>query len=793
MFNKLKSYWPHLAMVLAFFCIVLFLFFPAFQGKKIQQSDTVQAMGVNKEIVDYRESNGEEPLWTNQIFGGMPTFMLTTTYPGDMPMMLRWGLSLGIPWPVCIIFMSFLSFYVLMLVMKVDFRLAGIAALAFGLATYGFLLLEAGHNTKALAIAFMPGVLAGVWLGLKGNIWKGAWVTGLFTMMEVHANHPQITYYLLMILFLFAAVETVGAVKAGALKPLLKRFAILAIAGLLGAGANLGRLWTIYEYSKFTIRGKSELAAKQNSGENNGVSLDYATAWSNGKAESFTLLIPNFMGGASGSELSKDSELGKAIGRAPNAKQILKSVPTYWGDQPFTSGPFYLGAITIFLFILSLFVLQKQTLWWIIPAAVLSLLLSWGKHFMWFTELFYHYVPLYKKFRAVSMTLVMLQLLLPFAGFYGLAKWMEMPKVDRQAVMKKALISMGALMGLLFVAGSMMDFQGPNDATLASRGWPMDAIQSDRASMFRSDWMRSLLFIAVVAVSLWLWAKEKLKSNLLYAILGLTVLIDLAGVNNRYLNSDDYVSARKMETPYQATQADMQIKQDPDPHYRVFNTSERLDAGARTAYFHKTLGGYSAAKMMRYQDLIETHIGRGNQSVINMLNAKYILQDQGNGLKAVRNPNALGNAWLVKNVKFVPNADAELAALNNFKPAEEAIVDERFKSDLSQQSYSGQGSIRLTQYDPKEMVYAYQSDSPQLAVFSEIYYPKGWKAYIGDEEAKIVRVNYTLRAIEMPAGNHTLTMKFEPTSYHLGSKLALVCSLLILLGFPAMMYFKGKE
>ncbi|MFT7114110.1 MAG: hypothetical protein ACI8P7_000891 [Candidatus Azotimanducaceae bacterium] len=790
---KLKSILPHVGVVAIFFAVVLIYFFPVFEGKRINQSDSVNGAGVTKEIVDFRKANnGEEPLWTNSMFAGQPTFFVSTIYPYDLGGWITNTLSIGIPKPISSVFISFICFYFLLLVFRVDWRIAAIGALAYGLSTYMFLLLEAGHNNKTYAMAYMPGLLGAIVLTLRDKLWLGAFLTAMFTAVEIRTNHPQVTYYLLLILLVFFINEFVQAVKNKGLPVFAKKIIILLFAAFLGVAPNLSRLWTNYEYSKYTIRGKSELSAKIKSGENGGVSLDYATAWSSGKAETFTALVPNFHGGASSTALSKDSELAKKIGRAPNAKQILKNVPTYFGEMPFTSGPIYFGAIVIFLFVLGLFVVEKRMLWWLIPATILSILLSWGRHFMWFTEFFYNYVPMYNKFRTVSMTLVMAEMLMPLLGFYGLHKLFQLNKEDALKTMKKASITIASLLGLLFMASLMMDYSGANDASLASKGWPVDAILKDREAMVKADIFRSLIFIALAGGAIWMILKSKLKSSYGLLIIGALVLIDLVGVNHRYLNADDYVNKSRFTQAFKPTQADLQIMQDPDPHYRVFNQAERLDAGARTCYFHKSLGGYSAVKMGRYQELIDAHISKGNPAVINMLNTKYVLRDNGGELQAVKNPGTLGNAWFVKEVKEVANADAEIAALGNFDPNTTAIVDKRFMEGL-ETNYSGVGSVTLNSYSPKELKYTYNTPAEQLIVLSEIYYDKGWVARVDGNEVEIKRANYVLRTIEVPAGKHDLVLSFKPTSYHLGSTIGLI-AVILLIGFGAgVVYLEIKN
>lgn len=791
---NIKSAVPHIIAMAAFLLVTFIYFQPLFQGKKVYQGDIVNYIGMSQEINDFRSETGEEALWTNRMFGGMPAYQISHQTPSNLTRFVDRVLSFNLPQQAAYVLLAFIGFYILLITMGVSPALAIVGALGYGLTTYLFIIIEAGHNTKAHAMAYVAPLIAGVLLTYKGKILKGSALTSLFLALHFRANHVQISYYLLMILIIFALFEFASAYKENRLKSFFKASLILVFAALLGIGANIEKLWSTYDYGKYSTRSKSELTIDGNQeNKTSGLNKDYATTWSYGKMETFNLMIPNFMGGASGSELSKDSEAYKVLKKrnVPNAKNVIKRMPTYWGDQPFTSGPVYIGAIMCFLFVLGAFLVKGKLKWWLLTCTLLSFALAWGNNMMWFTDLFLDYIPGYNKFRTVSMILVIAEFTIPFLGFLAI-KELVSEKLNKNNFINSLKYALGITGGLCLafaIAGpSMFSFSSLGDGQYPD--FLVSALEIDRASMLRADSLRSLLFILLAAGSIYLFQTKKIKLIAFASVLGVLVLADMLPVNKRFLNSDDFVKAKKMNQPFQKTAVDAQILADKELNFRVYNTSERLDAGARTSYFHNNLGGYHGAKLKRYQELMDMQISRGNASVINMLNTKYVIRKGGDGnLVASQNPKRLGAAWLVNSTTVVNNADDEMTQLSSFNPAEEVLIDKRY--GVSTKTYSGNGSISLRTYKPNHLTYSVNTNAEAFAVFSEIYYGTGWNAYVDGELNDHYRVNYVLRGMPLPKGNYQVEFKFEPQSVAIGSTIALVCSILIylLLGFVGFKSF----
>ena len=540
---------------------------------------------------------------------------------------------------------------------------------------------------------------------------------------------------------------------------------VLVFAAILAIGANIEKIWTTYEYGKYSTRSQSELTIDgDQENKTSGLNKDYATSWSYGKMETFNLMIPNLMGGASGSELSEDSDVYQVLkkNRVPNAKNIIKRMPTYWGDQPFTSGPVYIGAVICFLFVLGAFIVRGRLKWWLITCTLLSFALAWGHNMMWLTDIFLDYVPGYNKFRSVSMILVIAELTIPLLGFLALKEILS-EKTGKKELIKSLKFALGITGGLCvlfaFVGPSLFNFTSNGDAQLPD--FIVSALESDRASLLRSDALRSLFFILLTGLSIYLFHTKKIKMFAFATVLAVLVLADMLPVNKRYLNADDFVKARKMEQPFKKTAVDAQILEDKELNFRVYNLAERLDAGARTSYFHNNIAGYHGAKLKRYQELIDLQLSKANASVVNMLNTKYIIRKGPSGdLIASQNPSRYGPAWLVKEVEVVANADEEMKLLSTFDLSNKALVDQRF--GLSSTSYSSTGSIKLSSYEPNHLVYDVNVDEVSFAVFSEIFYDKGWNAYINGELNEHYRVNYVLRGMNLPKGEYQVEFKFEP-------------------------------
>ena len=790
--EKLKKIGPHLMVLLLFMSISFVYFSPLLEGKMLDMHDIKQWQGMSKEVVDFHEKTGENALWTNSMFSGMPAYQIATWSDANLIQYVVKVITLGMPRPASLLFLYLLGFYILLLSLKVDYRLAAVGAIAFAFSSYFFIIIQAGHMTKAHAIAYVPMVVAAVLYTYRGKMLLGGVLTALTVALEIYANHLQITYYLALMLLIIGLVQFVKDLKAKNLVDFAKRTGVLLVAALLASGTAFTNLATTMEYGKDSTRGKSELTTNLDN-KTTGLDKDYATQWSYGIAETFTLLIPNFHGGASQGELTTESETYQAIKSAPNAKQLIKQLPLYWGDQPGVGGPTYAGAIVIFLFVLGLFFVKSEMRIWLVMATIMSIMLAWGKNFMGLTELFLDYFPGYNKFRAVSMILVIAEFTIPLLGFVALNKFLISDKLEneREKTLKLAFYIVGGITLLFALIPSLFfDFVGGQDASLEKNGWPIDALQSDRAGLLSADAWRSFIFIALTFGTLWLFLKNQLQSKYVIFIVGVLVLADMWTVNKRYLNNDNFASKRKVEKPYQASQADQQILNDKDPNFRVFNQTVSTFNDASTSYFHKSIGGYHGAKLKRYQELIENHIAKGNMAVLNMLNTKYFISQQG---QVQQNPGAMGNAWFVNNVNIVANADAEIAALNGFNPDSTAIVDVRFSEQIIDNLDNSNTAITLEEYKPNFLKYTSSSTKDGIAIFSEIYYDKGWNAYIDGKLKPHFRANYVLRGMQIPAGNHLVEFKFEPSTYKTGEIVALVSSaiLLLLLAFVSFKELKA--
>ncbi len=783
---------PYLAAIVIFVIIIMVYFTPLLEGKKIKQHDISQWKGMSKEIVDFRAKTGEEPLWTNSMFSGMPAYQISVVYKANLVKYIDNILKLGLPHPAGLTFLYFLGFFILLLVLGIDPWLCIAGSIAFAFSSYFFIIFEAGHNSKAHAIAYMAPVLAGIILTYRGKYLLGGLLTALFLSLELLANHLQISYYLGLIILAFGISEFVFHVKEKSLRSFFIASAIVLAAGFLAIGTNITNIWATYQYGKETIRGKTELTSEKEN-RTSGLDKDYATGWSYGIGESMTLLIPNARGGASAGSLGVKSATYKALmqNNVPEASvtQVLNNLPLYWGEQPIVSGPVYVGAILIFLFMLGLLVVENRYRWWLLGATVLSLMLAWGHNFMPLTDFFFKYVPGYNKFRSVSMTLVIAEFTIPLLAILALRKVFS-DGVDKKKMIRQLAYAAGITAGITIIfalfAGSMFNFSSSQDVQYKDYfpAWMMAAIRLDRASMLTSDAWRSFFFILLAAATLWAYLTDKLKKYPVFAILAVLILVDLWAVNKRYVNNDDFVRKSLVDVPFQPTQADELIMKDLDPDYRVMNLTVNPFNDASNSYFHKSIGGYHGAKLRRYQELIERHLSRNNMNVYNMLNTKYFIVPGADKQPTVQlNMQALGNAWFVNDVNLVKNADEEINSLTAFNPAETAIVDKRFEADLKGHSIAkdSTASITLKEYKPNHLTYVSNSGKEQLAVFSEIYYNNGWNAYIDGKSAPYFRANYVLRAMIVPAGKHTIEYKFEPAVFRTGEKISLASSLLLII------------
>lgn len=791
-----KSALPHLLGIAVLLAIVMAYFNPLLDGRVLQQSDVSQWKGMSKEVMDYREKTGKEALWTNSMFGGMPAYQISMWTMDNLTNRIRGAMQKLLPEPANLMLFAMISFYLLLSVLGVSTWLAVAGALAFGLSTYNVLIAEAGHITKFSAMAYMPAVLAGVIMLYRGRYLAGAAVAGLAMAFNIGSNHYQITYYLLLLIALYVVSEAIAAVRNKTLPQFAKATAIMAAVFALAVASDATRMWTTYEYSKETMRGGSALTEGSD-----GLDKDYALAWSYGKMETMTLLVPRFYGGASGQKISKDSETGQLFRQNDIGTD---EAPMYWGAQPFTGGPTYFGAVVCFLFLLGCLIVRGAMRWWLIAATVFSIALSWGKNFTPLTDLFFHFFPMYNKFRVVSMILVVAQLTMPMLGLMALQQvWSG--SINQKQLMRALKISVGVLGGLLLFfilfAGGLFDFTGPSDDRYPEA--LQTALQTDRLAMLRADCIRSLILILVAAGAVWAFASKKLPQLALAGIMGVLILGDLWTIDQNYLSADDYVRKRNADDIFTPTAADKMILSDKDPDFRVLNLTRNPFSDAITSYHHKSLGGYHGAKLSRYQDLIDNQISKNNRAVLNMLNTRYIINEDANKQPVAQlNPEALGNAWLVSEVKPVQGAKAEMDALTNFDPKNTAVVDEKAFPDYLKGITVGRDStdkITLAEYQPNYLKYNSTTTADNaMAVFSEIYYNdhKGWKAYIDGNETPHIRVNYVLRGLKIPKGTHTIEFKFEPRSYYTGNKISLAASSLLLLlavAAMAMPFIAGKK
>ena len=796
--DKLKSVLPHFLAVLALLIVAVSYMSPVvFKKKELIQGDIVNFQGMSKEIADFREETGEEALWTNSMFGGMPAYQISVAYPNNWAKKALKAMNQLIPRPVNYLFFMFAGAYFMFLMMGVGWRYALAGSLAFGLASYTVIIIEAGHNSKVHAMAYMAPVIGSILLTYKGRYLLGSALLALFLSLEIATNHLQITYYLLLTVLILGAVKLVEAVKAGELANFGKATGMMVIAALIAVGPNISALWTTADYGAETMRGKSELSTQEGQ---SGLEKSYAMRWSYGVGETFTLLIPNFMGGSSMTSFLQDeksetyqefvSHRPKTQEEAQQLQRLQQQTSSYWGAQPFTSGPVYLGAIICFLALLGMFVIKTSDRWWLLLAFILSVMLSWGSNFAWFSDLFFNYFPGYNKFRAVSMTLVIAQLVLPILAVLGLKAFFQTE--DKQSLKQPLFISTGVIGGicLLFwaVPSMFLDFLSTSDFALIGTNfeWLADALVEDRSAQVSSDALRSLVFVLITAGLLFVGQMGKLKPGVIALIISVLVLGDLWQVDQRYLSNDDFVRKGKSKNAIAPTAADKEILNDTDPNFRVINLTVSTFNDSKTSYFHKSIGGYHGAKLKRYQELVDSCISKTNLAVLNMLNTKYFITPGADGTPAVRaNPLASGNAWFVQDMAIVENADEELAWLSkdDFNPEKIAIIDKRFENELEgfMPSKDSLANIYFMEYQPNYLKYETESASDQLAVFSEIYFANGWNAYVDGELMPHWRANYVLRSMIIPAGEHEVEFKFEPTVYRTGESMSLAGSILLLL------------
>jgi len=789
---NLKFFSTHLVSLLVFIIAALLYFHPVLKGEKLSQSDITQHIGMAKEVNDYRLTTGLEPYWAESAFSGMPTYQIGTYFPHDYLTYLD-RLIRFLPRPADYLFLYFLGFYIMLLAFKVDWKLAIMGSLAFGFSTYLMIIFGAGHNAKAHAIAYMPLVLAGVIYVFKKKYLTGFTLTAVATALEIKANHPQMTYYLLYAIFILGIIELIEAVKKKKITQFTSQSLIIITGMLLAVGVNSTRLMATKEYSDFSTRGSTALTINSDGTPKevtSGLSKDYITQFSYGISETFNLLVPRYMGGGTVERLDKTSNTYKYVSSIASPKQaegFTKQVYTYWGDQLIVEAPAYVGAVIIFLFFLGLFLVKGKFKYWLVASTVFSIIMSWGRNFEFLTNLFIDYVPLYNKFRAVSSFQVIAELCIPLLGILAIKEFIftEISKKEKLEAIKKAFyVTSGLILIGLFYAISFSTFEGLRDANYSQYEGLLDAVISDRKSLLYNDSFRSLVLISVSFSILWLFLKQQINKIKVIIVFTLLILFDLVQVNLRYVNEDDFKQARKIDKPFTASNADLQILKDKT-HYRVANFSGDPFQDGRTSYFHKSIGGYHAAKMGRYQDLIEFQLGKQNMQIFNMLNVKYFIIPDDNGKEeAQQNPNANGNAWFVNEIKYVQTANEEIKALDSLNTKKIAILKDLNSygfEDSKKYNVDSLATIKLTKYSLNALSYESFSNQNEFAVFSEIYYKDGWNAYIDGELKPHLNVNYVLRGLEIPAGNHRIEFKFEPKVIQTGSTISLMSYVLLFL------------
>lgn len=813
-----KKFLPHIIAIGVLLLLAIIYCKPVLDGQVLAQGDNIQWQAMARQSLDYKAAHGQAPLWTNSMFGGMPGYqiVLESREPFNISDIGK-VLTLWMPKPINFFFLAGLCFYLLCSVLGTRSWIGLLGAIAYAYSSYDPIIVGAGHDTKMMAIAYLPAVLAGIILITQKKYVKGLAVTALFMSLLIASNHMQVTYYFLLLLAVLGIVFAIFTIKAKDFKHLILTGVLVVAAIGLSAAVNTMNMWTTYEYSKETIRGgKSELTQKAADTKGSGLDKEYAFRWSYGIFETFTFVVPNLYGGSSQGELTESSETYKTLKSlgVPDQQvtQMIKAWPLYWGEQPGTSGPVYLGIVIIFLAIFSFRLIQSWHKWWILAISILAILMSYGSNLSFFNYALFDYLPFYNKFRAPSMVLIIPQLTAVILAVLGIQALLnpELKKADLVNNLKRSGIIVGAILGVLLVMSVTLGWSNNSDQMMQQQfkqmaggsddiaNQLMHALHADRASLYRSDVFRAIILFALAFGLIWYFLKDKIKMQWLAAGLIVLVVFDLLQVDTRYLNSDNYVEESKYKGNFSPSPADQQISADKDPYYRVFNVTKGDPfSDAMTSYFHNSVGGYHAAKLILYQDLIENQISKNNINVLNMLNAKYVIvPGQGGQQMVQRNPQALGNAWFVKDIVWAPNADAEMKTLDNLNTKDSVVIDQRFKSAVKVQPvYDSAATIALVKNDVDEISYTSNAATPQFAVFSEVYYKEGWKAYIDGVETEYLRVDYALRGLSVPAGKHEIVFKFHPKSFYLGDQIGFISSLIVLLLLigAAVLEFRKKE
>lgn len=794
-----RNLWALLPVLL--FIVLSFVYFSpdVIEGKILFQHDTQQGLAIGHEAQVYAQESGETPRWTGSLFSGMPTFQISPSYSSNAPLKaLQHVYNLWLVSPVSLVFIMMLGFYILLLTLNVRWYLAAFGAIAYAFSSYFFIIIAAGHIWKFITLAYIPPTIAGVILAYRGRYLLGGALAALFGALQIMSNHVQMSYYFLFVICAVVVAYGVEHYRAHTMPRFFKATGVLVVAALLAVGANASNLYHTYKYSKESMRGgHTELTspdADKTKPAGNGLDKEYITQWSYGKMETLTLLIPDSKGGASG-PLAENERAVKAAD--PQLRPYLSQVDRYWGDQPFTAGPVYVGALIFFLFVLGCFIVRTPLKWALLVVTLLTIMLSWGKNMMWLTDWFIDYFPMYNRFRTVSSILVVAEFCMPLLAVLALKKIFDDPSILSREK-RWFYLSGGIVAGIALLAalapGLFDTFL--KDYEREAAGQPGYAelfagIAEARKAVFTADAWRSFIIVALGFAVLWLLRQKKLNPTVAMIALVVILVGDMYPVNKRYLNSDNFVTPARKTNPFPMTDADRYILQDKDMNYRVLNAAagETLASAfsePRTSYYHKSIGGYHAAKLRRYQDLIDRQLVNANPAVLNMLNTRYIIQPLEDGRETVvRNPGALGNAWFVSEVKWVDNADAEMAAITDFDPSSTAVADRRFAREIGDKVVPPAvgDTIYETGYKPDELTYRYRSQQGGLAVFSEIYFPWGWQVTVDGKPVDMARVNYVLRAVNLPAGEHEVIFRFDPPSVHTTEAIAYVSLFLILAAF----------
>ena len=789
--NLIHKYGAYIVALVVFVAIACIYCSPALEGKVVHAGDNINWIGASQEVRQYTKDTGDHSFWTGSMFSGMPNYQIggghyeSSDWLKPIKRIINKGQG-SAPWAIGI---YFVCFFILMRAFGINKWLSIVGSLATGLSTYFLIILAAGHNTKPTSIALISVVAGGVYLIFRKRYGLGVVLTMLCTAIG-YGVHPQMSYYLFMMIGLFYIAELCIHIKEKRYKDFIIATVLFFGSMLIGLGTGTANTFVNIEYAEQTMRGGHSDLAKANDAENKtkGLDLDYATQWSYGIDESLSFIIPGIKGGASTYDVGTESELYKSLVKQgvprQSAAQFCANVPLYWGDQPFTAGNVYMGAIVCFLFVLGLLIVKGPYMWAILAATLFSIALAWGHNFMWLTELFFNHFPMYSKFRAVSSILIVAEIAMPLLGFLAIKQLMD-GSVTKENAVKSIYIATSITAGICLIialfGGAIFNFAAPGDAGFASQlpGFAYEGILAEREALMKGDAWRSFLFIILAAATLWVFVERKLKWGYMVAILGVLVVADLWPINKRYFNDDAFVTKKSNNAVFQMQPYEKQILQDKDPHFRVFNLAANTFNDARTSYYLKSIGGYHAAKLRRYQDLIDEHISKMNMNVISMLNAKYfIVPDKKSGQAQVQfNPYAMGNAWFVDTLMVVDTPNEESNALNYLNLNTTAVLDKDFAGYVENftPERDSAASVRLTKYTPRYIDYEYTTTKPGTIVFSEIYYPYGWKATIDGEKADIYRVNYTLRAINVPAGTHNIHMEFAPDSIKKGDTIAMTC------------------